>query len=212
MGVMSSHLANIEQSVTVLYLQLGVFSILKKTKGTSILPYLLFQKIGMGVYSLHMKTKTQRQKTGDVGEEIAVKFLVKHGFVVVEQNYWKKFGEIDIICRKRGKIHFVEVKTVSSRTTQGVAHGVGWGNVVLESSGTSIKSHASESVVRDETSDKYRAEDNIHPTKLKRIGRTIAVYLNEKDIKDDWEFHAIVVVLDITRKIARVRFLRDLII
>ncbi|MEK7118300.1 MAG: YraN family protein [Patescibacteria group bacterium] len=129
-----------------------------------------------------METKTKRQKTGDVGEEIAMKFLMKRGFVVVERNYWKKFGEIDIICRKDGKMHFVEVKTVSRET------------------------------VSRETSDEHRAEDNIHPAKLKRIGRTIAVYLNEKGTKEDWEFHAVVVVLDITRKIARVRFLGDLII
>ena len=129
-----------------------------------------------------MSLKTQKQTIGQIGEDVATKFLVKRGFVILQRNYLKKFGEVDVICRKGGKVHFVEVKTVSHKN------------------------------VSRETSDEYRAEDNIHPAKLKRIGRTIEVYLNEKDIKDDWEFHAVTVLLDSTKKIARVRFLQNLII
>lgn len=142
-----------------------------------------------------METKTQKRKVGEIGEDIATKFLVKHGFLILERNYLKKFGEIDVVCRKDGKIHFVEVKTVSCETP-----------VVSTKSGTT--GHA----VSRETVDDYRAEDNIHSAKLKRIGRTIEVYLNEKDIKEDWEFHAITVVLEKSKKIARVSFLRNLII
>lgn len=70
------------------------------------------------LYSRRMKTKTEKQVVGKIGEDIAVKFLVKQGFTVVERNYLKKFGEIDVVCRQGGKWHFVEVKTVSvSRET-----------------------------------------------------------------------------------------------
>ena len=66
-----------------------------------------------------MSKTTQKQSVGEIGEDLACRFLVKHGFVVVLRNYLKKFGEIDIICRKNKKIHFIEVKTVSRRTLKG---------------------------------------------------------------------------------------------
>ena len=134
-----------------------------------------------------METKTEKQKIGKLGEDIAVRFLVKHGFKVIERNYLKKFGEIDIVCRKGGKAHFVEVKTVSRETL------------------------SCDDVSR-ETHDEHRPEDNVDERKLRRIKRTIEVYLNEKDIVEDWEFHVVGVVLDDVRKTANVRFLENLII
>jgi putative endonuclease len=58
-------------------------------------------------------SKTHKQKIGKIGEDIACKFLAKRGFTVLERNYWKKWGEIDIITEKDDALHFVEVKTVS---------------------------------------------------------------------------------------------------
>jgi putative endonuclease len=57
--------------------------------------------------------RTEKRKVGDAGEEIACMFLMKHGFKIVERNYLRKWGEIDIITLKGQKLHFVEVKTVS---------------------------------------------------------------------------------------------------
>ncbi|HEY4506029.1 MAG TPA: YraN family protein [Candidatus Paceibacterota bacterium] len=62
--------------------------------------------------------KTSKQNTGDLGEGIAVLWLQKNGFTVRDRNYRKKWGEIDIIAEKGGKIHFVEVKTVTRRFGQ----------------------------------------------------------------------------------------------
>ena len=53
------------------------------------------------------------QKIGEIGENEAVKFLMKHGFVVKDRNYTKKWGEIDIVAEKDSKIYFIEVKSVS---------------------------------------------------------------------------------------------------
>jgi putative endonuclease len=49
---------------------------------------------------------------GLVGEELALKFLRKKGFKLVEKNFSTRFGEIDLIIRKAGLLVFVEVKTV----------------------------------------------------------------------------------------------------
>lgn len=57
--------------------------------------------------------RTYKRKIGDIGENIACTFLEKHGFEVLERNYLRKWGEIDIVAKKGSRIHFVEVKTVS---------------------------------------------------------------------------------------------------
>ncbi len=61
-------------------------------------------------------TQTDKQVIGNLGENIACKFLMKHGFEILNRNYRKKWGEIDIISKKDKIIHFVEVKSVSHET------------------------------------------------------------------------------------------------
>ena len=53
---------------------------------------------------------------GKIGEDLAVKHLVKHKFKILEKNYRQKWGEIDVIAKKGKILHFVEVKTVSCET------------------------------------------------------------------------------------------------
>lgn len=52
-----------------------------------------------------------KKQTGDAGEEYCVKYLKKHGFKILDRNYRKPFGEIDIIALKNELLCFVEVKT-----------------------------------------------------------------------------------------------------
>lgn len=51
---------------------------------------------------------------GNLGENMASKFLVKHDFNILDRNYRKKWGEIDIVAQKSNILHFVEVKSVVS--------------------------------------------------------------------------------------------------
>ena len=64
----------------------------------------------------HMKhaMKTQKQKIGNIGEELASMFLMKRGFKIIERNYRKKWGELDIVAEKDRIMHFVEVKAISN--------------------------------------------------------------------------------------------------
>lgn len=52
-----------------------------------------------------------RKKLGEFGEKLAGDFLKKRGYEIVLQNYYTRFGEIDIIAQKEGRWFFVEVKT-----------------------------------------------------------------------------------------------------
>ncbi len=127
---------------------------------------------------------SETQKTGEIGENIAVKFLVKQGFLIKERNYTKKWGEIDIIAEKDKKLYFVEVKSVSRET---ISH---------------------------ETNADYRPEDNMHPWKLKRLARAIQTYLLSHKIlnEKEWQVDLLVVFLSLKDKKARVKVVSDIIL
>lgn len=128
-----------------------------------------------------MSEITENQRIGKIGEDIASRFLVKHGCSIITRNYLKKFGEIDIICKKNARLHFVEVKTVTRGTFQS-------------------------------RPDRYRPEDNVHPTKLLSIGRTIQAYIFEFDVTDDWQFDVITVELDHVLKSARINVIYNIVL
>ena len=52
----------------------------------------------------------QRQQFGKESESLAVRYLKKNGYKILEQNYRNKLGEIDIIAKEKGVLVFVEVK------------------------------------------------------------------------------------------------------
>jgi len=50
------------------------------------------------------------REIGRVGEERAVAYLADRGFEIVETNFTSRYGEIDIVARRGGVLHFIEVK------------------------------------------------------------------------------------------------------
>ena len=50
-------------------------------------------------------------KTGQIGEEIAKKYLEQKGYKILEQNAKSKFGEIDLIAQDKKELVIVEVRT-----------------------------------------------------------------------------------------------------
>lgn len=128
-------------------------------------------------------TITQKRKIGDLGENIVCKFHVKHGFIILDRNYRKKWGEIDIIAQKNKIVHFIEVKTVSRPPADEAG----------------------------ETS--HRPEENVHPWKLKRMSRAIQTYLIEKDVscETEWQIDVAAVFLDLNNKKAKIRMTENVI-
>jgi putative endonuclease len=59
---------------------------------------------------------TEKQSIGNKGEDIAANFLRTRGLAILDRNYRKKWGEIDIVACENNILHFVEVKTVSCET------------------------------------------------------------------------------------------------
>lgn len=63
-----------------------------------------------------MKNTLFKKQAGDLGETIAVDYLIKHGFTILERNFRIRGGEIDIIAKETEKtgedvLVFIEVKT-----------------------------------------------------------------------------------------------------
>jgi putative endonuclease len=126
---------------------------------------------------------SQRQKIGELGEEIATVFLMKQGFEILERNYTQKWGEIDIVAMKTKKLYFVEVKAVSCAMAY---------------------------VTRVTT---YRPEENMHPKKLEKLYRTIETYLMDKKVpeKVEWQLDLLCVYIDQINKKSKVKVIENIV-
>lgn len=56
----------------------------------------------------------QHNELGKKGEKLAVDFLLKNGYDVIERNYVFQKAEVDIIAQKKDILAVVEVKTRST--------------------------------------------------------------------------------------------------
>jgi putative endonuclease len=136
---------------------------------------------------------SEKQKIGKLGEELAKKYLIKHSYTILAENYTKKYGEIDLIAQKDNKIHFIEVKSITTNET--------CQNVSYETS-------------PNVTRDTYDPLQNVHPMKLKRLSRVIQVYLLNKNVTRDtlWQFDVITVKINQKDKIGTVKHIKDIIL
>ena len=54
------------------------------------------------------------QTTGKRGEELAVNYLSKKDYTIVERNWRFRNAEVDIIAARQNRLHFFEIKTRTS--------------------------------------------------------------------------------------------------
>ncbi|MGO3017687.1 MAG: YraN family protein [Anaerococcus sp.] len=53
----------------------------------------------------------KKRVIGDYGEDLVVEYLERNSYQILERNFLKPYGEIDIIALKGNILCFVEVKT-----------------------------------------------------------------------------------------------------
>lgn len=61
--------------------------------------------------------KTERRKFGDYGEKVAEHYLTSKGYEIIDRNYCKPWGEIDLVAKHDEYIVFCEVKTRDSKNS-----------------------------------------------------------------------------------------------
>ncbi len=119
----------------------------------------------------------KRREVGALGESIAAQYLQRKGFKILERNYRKPWGEIDIIAEKGGVVRFVEVKTVSRESSGSVTREIG----------------------------NYRPEEMAHEGKLRKVARTAELYMNDREDDRDFQVDVVGVVLDARTRRAQCR-------
>jgi len=128
--------------------------------------------------------KTAKRNIGDIGESVACNYLEKKGDRVLERNYWKPWGEIDIVTERQNKLIFVEVKSVSCESVTNISRGT------------------------------VRPEENMHQGKLRRLHRAIQTYLLDHKVPEDkeWQIDLACVYLDLVRKESKVDLLENIVL
>lgn len=128
-----------------------------------------------------LSLKKTTKEIGAAGESAAASFLERRGYRIVARNYWKPYGEIDIVAEKGNMLHFVEVKAVSRESSIDISR---------------------------ETND-YRPEELVHPEKIRRLHRAIQAYLLEKGEEREFRLDVIGVFLDFRKRTARCRIFEN---
>src|SRR5436190_12404656 len=111
-----------------------------------------------------------RKEIGAMGESVAAEFLRRKGFEIIEKNYLKPWGEIDIVAVKGNIVRFVEVKSVSR-----------------ESSSANVSRENND----------HRPEELVHAHKLQKVARTAEMYMNDKNDPRDYQIDVVGVFLDL---------------
>ncbi|WP_300386122.1 YraN family protein [Clostridium sp.] len=55
--------------------------------------------------------KNLNKAIGSYGEKISKDYLINNGYIILDLNYRSRYGEIDIICKLKDIIVFIEVKS-----------------------------------------------------------------------------------------------------
>jgi len=111
--------------------------------------------------------KTAKQSLGQLGEDLAVQHLRQRGYSIIERNYRRPWGELDIVAEKAGELVFCEVKALRAMSAK-------------EAGKYSL-----------------RPEDHITYPKLLRFKRAILLYLKEKRLPPDQRWRADVIAIEL---------------
>lgn len=133
----------------------------------------------------HIKIKFRNtSQIGRLGEDVACEYLKQHGFIILDRNYYRKVGEIDIIASKMDEIHFIEVKSVSYETKAALGYSV--------------------------THETWQPEELAHSFKLHQIAKTIAIWLSEQSYEGPWHIDVIALRIVPRETFATIKFLENI--
>ncbi len=123
------------------------------------------------------------KKTGDLGERIAAQFLIKRGYTIVERNYWRKWGELDLVAQRNGHIHFIEVKSATYKTKAELEYSV--------------------------THETWHPEEQVHQFKLHQISKALETWISDNNYDGTWQIDVMAVRIVPRETLATVKYLEN---
>lgn len=117
-----------------------------------------------------IEKKKNKKIVGAMNEELAAMYLAKQGIKVIERNYRKKSGEIDIIAKDGDYLVFCEVKYRNDNDSEMALY--------------SISAEKQKQIARIARA--YMAEKHIHPESLCRFDCVLIDGSEIKHMKNAW--------------------------
>ncbi len=117
---------------------------------------------------------TKKSEIGQLGEDLACECLKKQGYKIIERNFRRPWGEIDIICQDPDKtLVFVEVKAIRQ-----------FGKLTANNSAEFVNSASGRT---ENSANELMPEDQLTKSKFQKLAKTASMYVgqNEKLIKND---------------------------
>jgi putative endonuclease len=124
-------------------------------------------------------SKKSRKEVGIIGENVVVEYLRRREFTLIGRNIARKTGELDVIVRKEGVIHIVEVKALLCY----------------------------EFPSANKNEDTYNPGENLHAYKIHKVARTAEWYIANIGWEGEWQIDGALVWLRERDGMARVKYL-----
>lgn len=130
---------------------------------------------------------TKKSEVGKLGEDIACEYLLNKSFTIIERNFRKPWGELDIITKSpNGVLVFVEVKTIRQ-------YGHPTGDLPK---GDNVATYSDQSIGIAE----LLPEENLTAAKLRKLQRTAYLYAGfNEDLIDDnkgWRIDLVAITIN----------------
>ncbi len=120
-----------------------------------------------------------KKDIGTLGEKVAEEYLRRKGYVFVDRNVSRKSGEIDLIMKNAGVLHFIEVKSAT----------------------------CDEFPAAGGSSSAYNPSSNLHAFKVSKVALTSRWYMANIGWEGDCQIDGALVWLRMRDRIARVEYL-----
>ena len=120
---------------------------------------------------------TQKSETGKLGEDLACEYLVNNKYKVIERNFRRPWGELDIIAKdSRGVLVFVEVKTMKKYDNSANNAAIAEYDESFKNNPAILRYARHKIGYRDLS--QILPEENLTAAKLKKLKRTAELYAN----------------------------------
>ena len=149
---------------------------------------------------------------GKLGEDLACVYLIEKGYKVIERNFRRNWGELDLIVKDPdGSLVFVEVKTMRSRRKVGIPTSL------LEDSDSASGQYGNTATQTNSTGQvaELLPEENLTKSKLIKLKRTAYLYANENlSLVDDdrgWRIDLVAITIpeNVSRETLKSNILRE---